>query len=110
MAAGDDATWEPDPLLVVAPLDEAGQRWAVLAALEALLNDRPAAVIACDVSGLGATLDTIDALARLQLMARRRGVHLQLCNIDDPLDELITFVGLRDALPSSGPTEHADGK
>jgi hypothetical protein len=88
-------------MLVPAALAESGRRSALLAALEAILDGCPATVITCDVSGLEATLDTIDTLARLQLKARRRGRRLELWNLDNPLNELIAFVGLRDALPSS---------
>jgi hypothetical protein len=42
-------------------------------------------------------LDLVDALARLQLLARRRGwsIHLRPC---DELRELVQFVGLADVL------------
>jgi hypothetical protein len=49
------------------------------------LDGFPARVIVCDVSGLPVTLDTIDALARLRLNARRRGCRLQLRNLDGAL-------------------------
>jgi hypothetical protein len=70
------------------------------------LDGSPARVILCDVSGLAATLDTIDALARLQLNARRRGCRLQLRNIDGALKELIALIGLRDTLLPCVSTEH----
>jgi STAS domain len=70
------------------------------------LNGFPARVVVCDVSGLAATLDTIDALARLQLNARRRGQRLQLQNVDSALKELIAFIGLRDAVLSCVSSEH----
>jgi hypothetical protein len=57
------------------------------------------------VSGLAATLDTVDALARLQLIARRRGCRLDLWNLDDALDQLVAFVGLTHALLSCDATE-----
>ena len=95
-------------MLVVAALGEADERSGLLATLEAMLDGCPATAITCDVSGLDATLETIEALARLQLTARRRGGRLQLRNVEHPLEELIAFVGLRDTLPSCGPTEHRD--
>jgi hypothetical protein len=109
MAASDGTSSQPEPVLVVAALGEPDQRSAPLAALEATPDSWPATVITCDVSAVDATLDTIEGLARLQLTARRRGVRLQLCNVDEPLDELIEFVGLWDTLPSCGGTEHCDG-
>ena len=73
------------------------------------LDGLPARVTVCDASGLAATVDTIDALARLLLMARRRGCRLQLQNLDSALEELITLVGLRDTLLPCAPTEHQQG-
>jgi hypothetical protein len=45
-----------------------------------------------------ADLGTVDALARLQLAARRNGLELRLTRVPDELRELITFVGLAEAL------------
>ena len=70
------------------------------------LDGFPARVIVCEVWGLAATLDTIDALARLQLSARRRGYRVRLRNLDGALEELIAFIGLRDTLPLCVSTEH----
>lgn len=82
-----------------------GVRPAPLTGRHAPLDGFLARVIVCDVSGLAATLDTIDALARLQLNARRRGCRLQLRNLDGGLRDLIARIGLRDALlPASRPS------
>jgi hypothetical protein len=70
------------------------------------LDGSPARVIVCDVSGLVATLDTIDALARLQLNARRRGHRLQLENVESALRELIAFIDLRDTVLACISSEH----
>ena len=40
----------------------------------------------------------VDALARLQLAARRLGLELRLRHASTELQELIAFVGLRDVL------------
>jgi hypothetical protein len=45
-----------------------------------------------------ADLGTVDALARLQLAARRSGLVLRLTRVPEELRELITFVGLAEAL------------
>jgi anti-anti-sigma regulatory factor len=45
-----------------------------------------------------ADLATIDALARLQLAARRAGLELRLCHASPELVELIAFVGLDEML------------
>ena len=52
-------------------------------------------VIVCDVGGLESPdLGTIDALARLQLAARRLGRELRLRHSTAELEELIAFTGL----------------
>jgi hypothetical protein len=42
---------------------------------------------------------TVDALARLQLAAHRRGCKVRLRGASSELVELVTFMGLRDVLP-----------
>jgi hypothetical protein len=41
----------------------------------------------------------VDALARLQLAARRTGCQVRLRNASTELLELVAFMGLRDVLP-----------
>ena len=45
-----------------------------------------------------ADLGTVESLARLQLAARRCGLELRLRHVPEELRELITFVGLAEAL------------
>jgi ABC-type transporter Mla MlaB component len=52
-----------------------------------------------DVKGLKADAATIDALARLQLAARRQGHSITLFGASDDLRALIAFMGLQDVLP-----------
>jgi len=52
----------------------------------------------CDVRGLGADAGVVDALARLQLAARRRRSTLRLRHCSAALRELIAFMGLEDVL------------
>ncbi|MFF3562001.1 STAS domain-containing protein [Streptomyces sp. NPDC002574] len=63
----------------------------------------PATVI-CDVSGLTADPDMalIDALARLQLTARRQGARVVLRGAGRPLRQLIALVGLAGTLGPAG--------
>jgi hypothetical protein len=51
-----------------------------------------------DVSVLPPNLGTIDALARLELAAQRRGGRLQLDGTNEPLRELVGFAGLDQVL------------
>jgi hypothetical protein len=88
-----------------------GVRPAPITVDQAPLDGFPARVIVCDVSRLAATLDTIDALARLWLNSRRRGRRLQLPNLDGALEDLIALIGLRDTLdalrPDRAPAKHS---
>jgi anti-anti-sigma regulatory factor len=60
--------------------------------------------IICDVGVLDTCdLVVIDALARLQLMARRLGCAVQVSRASDQLVELIAFAGLQEVLPVSRP-------
>lgn len=71
------------------------------------LSDRFCAAVAehapqlvlCDVGGVAADAVAVDALARLQLAARRNRCTVVLCNASDALRELVSFMGLRDVLP-----------
>ena len=63
-----------------------------------LLEDSHAGVALCDVSGVEPDAVTVDALARLQLAAHRRGCQVRLRNASTELLELVTFMGLTDVL------------
>jgi ABC-type transporter Mla MlaB component len=65
----------------------------------ALLNESGAGVVLCDVHGVEPDCVTVDALARLQLAARRYACQVRLRNASDELVELIAFMGLTDVLP-----------
>jgi ABC-type transporter Mla MlaB component len=65
----------------------------------ALLERSAAAVALCDVSGVEPDAVTVDALARLQLAARRHGCRVRLRNASSELLELLAFMGLSDVLP-----------
>ena len=65
----------------------------------ALLSESSAAVAFCDVRGVEPDAVTVDALARLQLAARRRGCQVSLRNASAELLELVAFMGLTDVLP-----------
>jgi ABC-type transporter Mla MlaB component len=64
------------------------------------LLERSGAVVAlCDVRGVDPDAVTVDALARLQLAARRHDCQVRLRNASNELRELLAFMGLRDVLP-----------
>jgi ABC-type transporter Mla MlaB component len=56
------------------------------------------AVVVVDVDGLRADIALIDALARVQLDARRRGRVVRLRGSSDELRGLLRLVGLADLL------------
>jgi ABC-type transporter Mla MlaB component len=64
-----------------------------------LLEGSDADLVVCDVGGLDADAVTVDALARLQLTARRLGCRLRLRHACDELQELLVLVGLNDVVP-----------
>jgi ABC-type transporter Mla MlaB component len=65
-----------------------------------LLTTRRADLVTCDVAALApADATAIDALARLQLTARRLGGAIRLRDAPDGLRDLLTLAGLGDALP-----------
>jgi ABC-type transporter Mla MlaB component len=52
----------------------------------------------CEVAGVAADAVTLEALARLQLAARRRGCTVRLRGASPALLELVAFAGLEDVL------------
>jgi len=56
-------------------------------------------VVFCDVQGFAADAVTVDALARLQLVARRHRCQVRLKGASYELRELVAFMGLQDVLP-----------
>jgi ABC-type transporter Mla MlaB component len=78
------------------------ERVDVLALCEcvcAWLEQSGADVALCDVSGIDRDVVTADALARMQLAARRHGRQIRLRNASSELLDLLGFMGLRDVLP-----------
>jgi ABC-type transporter Mla MlaB component len=66
----------------------------------ALLEHTGATVAHCDVAGVAADAVTVDALARLQLAARRHHCVIRLRGASDELCGLVAFMGLQDVLTS----------
>jgi len=64
------------------------------------LFDRSDVTLAlCDVGGVEPDAVTVDALARLQLAARRHGCLVRLRAASHELRELVGFMGLENVLP-----------
>jgi anti-anti-sigma factor len=63
------------------------------------LQERPVDLVVCDVGGLrDADCVAVDALARLQLTARRSGCRVRLRGVSSELEALLRLVGLREIL------------
>ena len=54
--------------------------------------------VACDVADVPPDAITVDALARLQMAARRTGCSIRLRNASPELRELVAFMGLADVV------------
>jgi ABC-type transporter Mla MlaB component len=78
----------------IAPADLPGLCDRVCAVLDA----SRAAVVLCDVRGVEPDAVTVDALARLQLAARRYACQVRLLHASDELLELVSFMGLSEIL------------
>jgi ABC-type transporter Mla MlaB component len=64
------------------------------------LLECPDSVIRCIVDAAEVDAGTVDALARLQVAARRRGCHVVLERASPALLELVQLMGLEDVLPA----------
>ncbi len=74
-----------------------------------LLQAGDADLIVCDVGALvDADAVTIDALARLQLSARRLGLPIRLLHASSELQELLAFTGLGDVVTQCPATARAE--
>ena len=67
----------------------------------ALLTASGAPVALCRVDGVAPDAVTVDALARLQLAARRHGCQIRLIGASVELCDLVAFMGMRDVIPGT---------
>ena len=80
-----------------------------------LMQSYAGSMLTCDVADVGADAVTVDALARLALVARRRGCRVRLANCSPELADLVRLVGLEDVLdveslsPPAGPEGRTEG-
>ncbi|HEY2703174.1 MAG TPA: STAS domain-containing protein [Candidatus Dormibacteraeota bacterium] len=95
----DQDSWQATAMVIcgrIRPGDVRGLCRRLLRTLPAL----GAGDVVCDVGGVvEADAVTVDALARLQLTARRRGRRVRLRNASGPLRELLDLVGLGEVVP-----------
>jgi ABC-type transporter Mla MlaB component len=93
----------PEPRTIVLVIGGPIGRSDVLCLSErarALLDEGGVDLLVCDVGGLRRPdLVAVEALARLQLTARRRGARVLLAHACPALLDLLAYVGLDAALP-----------
>ena len=87
----------------IAPSDLAGLCDRVCA----LFGATRAQVYLCDVRSVEPDAMTVDALARLQLAARRYGCRVRLRNASPELIDLVGFMGLTEVLPEDATSRAA---
>jgi hypothetical protein len=91
----------PEPstglLVVAAPIGD-GDVAMLCERLRAVIGTSDAEIVVCDVGALPANARTIEALARLQLTARRLGRRIRLQRASHQLEQLLAFVGLADVV------------
>lgn len=96
-------------LVITGPLDP-DDVLTLCERLRALLEGSDIEVVDCDVTALDEPdAVTIEALARLQLTARRMGRSIQLVQPCPQLQDLLALTGLGDVLPLSPGTDPASG-
>ena len=74
-----------------------------------LLAGSRAEIALCDVRDVAPDAVTVDALARLQLAARRHGCVVRLLNASDELGALVAFMGLTAVLAAAGEEPRGSG-
>jgi ABC-type transporter Mla MlaB component len=84
-------------LTIVGPLACADLR-SLCAQIETLMAGGRVEVLCCELVGVRADAVSLDALARLALVARRRGARVRLEGATRELRELVDLAGLGDVL------------
>ena len=98
MAANPDA-----PVLMLGPSLHPADVPALSRRARSLVSRCAADTLICDVGAVASPdAATVDALARLQLRARRRGYTIRLRRVPEDLEELLALAGLAEALPLEG--------
>ena len=88
------------PVLIVGDRIQPADIAQLCRRLRALVEGFDARVVACQVGAVvHPDAGTVDAVARLQLTARRLGGEVRLCHVPDRLRGLLTVTGLLEVLP-----------
>lgn len=89
-------------LVVAAPIGD-GDVARLCERLRAVVGTSDAEIVVCDVGALPANARTIEAVARLQLTARRLGRRIRLQRASQELEQLLAFAGLADVVAVGSP-------
>lgn len=92
-------------LVIAGPVPDAAAARVLRERLRAVMSTTDAPTIVVDVAALPATCRSIEALARLQLTARRANRGIRLTRASPALEHLLDFAGLADVVPIAA---HAD--
>ena len=71
---------------------------ALVSRLSALLEDSLEPTVICELHSVCATAVSLEALARLQLVALRHGCRITLHGASDELRQLVELAGLQEVL------------
>ncbi|HZG96716.1 MAG TPA: STAS domain-containing protein [Nocardioidaceae bacterium] len=94
-----------DPVLILPPFVEPAAITGLCRGLEAILDDPEVTRATVDTGAMAhPDITTVDALARLQLTARRRGRSMHLAHMTPALHDLLALAGLGDTLGDPEPT------
>ena len=93
-------------LAICGPLERADLP-GLFARVCALLESADPQFVRCDVTGIAADAVAVDALARLQLAAQRRGCRVRLRGASEELRDLVALMGLSEVLPEEEPMSPA---
>lgn len=89
-----------DAILLIAGVVDPGRPSGLCESARVVLADAETDLVVCDVSAIaGPDLGTVDALARLVLVAGHLGGHVLLLDATPELHELLGLAGLTDVLP-----------
>jgi ABC-type transporter Mla MlaB component len=89
-------------LAISGPISRADIPW-LCRRVRSMLQDGDVELVVCDLAGVRAPdAVTLDALARMQLAARRSGRHMRVRHACDELRDLVTLTGLSEVLPCAG--------
>ena len=88
-------------LVIAGPVRGADDVRALCERLAKVMTKSDAGTVVCDVHGLPPDARALEALARLQLTARRARRRIRLQRAAPELLELLSFAGLADVIPST---------